>query len=120
MEPERILKANFIMSLILVSQSIDEDGKNVFKVIDGKNEKVKASDFHRSLQEDRDKGINHEIKVVNSKPTNFQFNVIYVRADGERVWIWLLDGEDISPEEAQSINDAAAGEAEIVEMESEN
>ena len=122
MEPERILKSHFIMSLILVKREINEDGEGVFKVIDSKNENVRASDFQKSLQEDRDNGVEHEIKMVNAKPTNFQFNVIYVRADGERVWVWLLDSDDneISPEEAQVINDAAAGEAEVVEMESEN
>lgn len=119
MEPERILKSHFIMSIILVKREIDEEGKGIFKVIDSKNENVRASDFQKSLQEDRDNGIDHELKVVNAKPVNFQFNVIYVRADGERVWAWILDSDDdeISPEEAQVINDAAAGEAEVVEME---
>lgn len=110
------------MSIILVKREIDNEGKGIFKVIDSKNEKIRASDFQKSLQEDRDNGIEHEMKMVNAKPTNFQFNVIYVRADGERVWVWLLDndGNEISSEEAQAINDAAAGEAEVVEMESEN
>lgn len=120
MEPERILKSHFIMSMILVKREIDKEGKGVFKVVDSKNENIRASDFQKSLQEDRDKGIKHEVKIVNAKPTNFQFNVIYVRADGERVWVWLLDSDEISPEEAQAINDAAAGEAEVAEMESEN
>lgn len=122
MEPERILKSHFIMSIILVKREINEEGKGIFKIIDAKNENMRASDFQKSLQEDRDKGINHITKVVNSKPTNFQFNVIYVRTDGERAWVWILDSdeEEITPEEAQAINDAAAGEQEIVEMEMGN
>lgn len=117
MEPERILKSHFIMSIILVKREINDEGNEAFKVVDSKNENMRASDFQKSLQEDRDKGINHLVKMVNAKPTNFQFNVIYVRADGERAWVWILDSEEeISPEEAQAINDAAAGEQEIVDM----
>lgn len=122
MEPERILKSHFIMSIILVKREVNEEGKGIFKIIDSKNENMRASDFQKSLQEDRDKGINHTLKTVNAKPTNFQFNIIYVRADGERAWVWILDSdeEEITPEEAQAINDAAAGEQEIVDMEMGN
>lgn len=120
MEPERILKSHFIMSIILVKREIDNEGKDVFKIIDSKNENMRASDFQKSLQEDRDKGINHAIKTVNGKPNNFQFNTLYMRADGERMWVWVLDSDEITSEEAQAINDAAAGEQEIVEMEMGN
>lgn len=120
MEPERILKSHFIMSIILVKREINEDGEGIFKVIDSKNENVRASDFQKSLQEDRDNGVEHELKIVNAKPVNFQFNVIYVRADGERVWAWILDSDEIDSEKAQTINDEAAGEAEVVEMEGKN
>lgn len=40
--------------------------------------KIKRKDFEKSLQEDKDNGINHIIEYVNKKPEKFQMGVIYI------------------------------------------
>ena len=136
MGEERLVKANFICSVTIVEKTTDEEGKEVYKVKESKNEKWKGKEFTESMMADRIKGIDHTIQIVMNKPEHFQLNVIYILADGTRMWIWVEDklmesnvessetaaaaqGNEITPEEAQAINDAAAGEQIIVEMEGE-
>ena len=40
--------------------------------------KIKRKDFEKSLQEDKDNGINHIVEYVNKKPEKFQMGVIYI------------------------------------------
>lgn len=118
MGEDRLVKANFICTVTTVESIKQEDGTNIFKVKESKNEKWKGKEFTDSMYADRVKGIEHPIQVVNSKPDTFQLNVIYILADGTRMWVWVEEKDMIDSDEAQAINDVAAGEAETVEMES--
>ena len=119
MGEERLVKSKFLMSVTLMEEITDEEGNKKLKVKDQKDEWVKGKDFTRDMYEERMNDRNPTIQIVNAKPENFHLNVIYIRADGERMWVWVLD-DTPTPEEAQAINDAAAGEQQTIESEGEN
>lgn len=51
---------------------------------------MRARDFEESLYFDRAEGINHKTEIVSAAPENFQFNVIYIRADGKQAYTYIL------------------------------
>ena len=54
--------------------------------------RISGKEFMNSINEDREKGIDHKIEVVSEKPERFQMGVIYVRADGKMIWTHQLNG----------------------------
>lgn len=115
MGEERLVKANFICTVTTVEKITDENGNEVLKVKESKNEKWRGKEFTDAMYADRVKDINHTIKIVNGKPNNFQLNVLYILADGTRMWIWVKEEDMIDSEKAQVINDIAAGEQQTIE-----
>ena len=101
MGEERLVKSKFLMSVTLMEEITDEEGNKKLKVKDQKDEWVKGKDFTRDMYEERVNDREPNIQIVNSKPENFQINVIYIRADGERMWVWVLDD---SKEESEGEN----------------
>lgn len=55
-----------------------EKQDNILVKVDEIMTKIKRKDFERSLQEDKENGINHIIEYVNKKPEKFQMGVIYI------------------------------------------
>lgn len=118
MGEDRLVKSKFLLSITLMEEVTDDEGNKKLKVKDQKDEWIKGKDFTRDMYEERVNGREPVIEIVNAKPENFHINVIYIRADGERMWVWVLD--DPTEDEAQAINDAAAGEQQTIESEGEN
>lgn len=109
--PERnLVKSKFIITVTSMQKIIQEDGTESFKTVGQINEEMSRQEFKRSMYDDKINGIDHKVEIVNKKPEQFQFNMLYILADGSRMWVWIESDNDITPEEAQAINDAAAGE----------
>ena len=99
MDEERLVKSKFLMSITLMEEITDEEGNKKLKVKNQKDEWVKGKDFTRDMYEERVNDREPNIQIVNSKPENFQINVIYIRAAGERMWVWVLDDNKKESEE---------------------
>ena len=50
---------------------------------------MSRQEFNRSMFDDKLDGIEHKIEIVNKKPEQFQFNMLYILADGSRIWVWI-------------------------------
>lgn len=119
--PERnLVKSKFIITVTSMQKIIQEDGTESFKTVGQINEEMSRQEFKRSMYDDKINGIDHKVEIVNKKPEQFQFNMLYILADGSRMWVWIESDNDITSEEAQAINDAAAGEQQVIESEGEN
>jgi hypothetical protein len=84
MQNERVVKSNFLMKITSLKKT--DEG---YKVISSEWVKNRAKDFYESLEEDKKKGITHEIEIVAAAPINFQVNKIYVLANGKRAWVFI-------------------------------
>lgn len=115
MGEDRLVKSSFFLTTTLMKREKDSEGNEVLKVVDSRTDKARGKEFTRSMYDDRMNGIEHTIRIVNSKPEQFQINVIYILADGTRMWVWVEEKDMIDSGEAQAINDAAAGEAEAAQ-----
>ena len=60
-----------------------------YKTIGQINEEMSRQEFNRSMFDDKLDGIEHKIEIVNKKPEQFQFNMLYILADGSRIWVWI-------------------------------
>ena len=125
MGEERLVKSKFLLTATLMEEVTDEEGNKKLKVAGQINDQMRGKDFTRSMYEDKLKDIEHKIEIVNTKPEQFQFNVIYILADGTRMWVWLKKPplevvDEPTEDEAEAINDAAAGEQQTIESEGEN
>lgn len=60
--------------------------------IDEKILNISGKEFLKSFSEEKEKGIEHRMEVVNETPERFQFGIIYLRADGKKAWINQLNG----------------------------
>ena len=92
----RDFKNRFNLKISLF-EKVKEGDKESLKLINSKWVKVKAKEFEESLREEEAKGISHKIEKCSSAPVKFQFNTIYLRADGKVAWVFLLK-EDNSNE----------------------
>ena len=86
------IKSHFKMEITLVEQ-VKTDDKSSFKVIDSIVENLRRTDFINDLNEDKIKGIKHPIQFVMGKPHQFQLNTLYIRNDGEFIWVWVEKGD---------------------------
>lgn len=87
MGEDRVLRSKFLFSIYSFCKN--EDGNLELEI--EVTEKTSAADFYRDMNEARAGGENIELEVVNAKPEAFQFNKLYVRRDGKRAWVFLLD-----------------------------
>ena len=87
MGEEKRVKSHFKMKITTLKRQEGED-TNPLKVINEEWVSCRRTDFVRSLRADADKGIEHKIEMVKATPVNFQINTIYIRLDGEIVWIF--------------------------------
>lgn len=71
------MKINMKSKGILFIDYFEKQDNKLVKV-DEVMVKIKRKDFEKSLQEDKDNGINHIIEYVNKKPERFQMGVIYI------------------------------------------
>lgn len=71
------MKINMKSKGILFIDYFEKQDNKLVKV-DEVMVKIKRKDFEKSLQEDKDNGINHIIEYVNKKPEKFQMGVIYI------------------------------------------
>ena len=71
------MKINMKSKGILFIDYFEKQDNKLVKV-DEVMVEIKRKDFEKSLQEDKDNGINHIIEYVNKKPEKFQMGVIYI------------------------------------------
>ena len=71
------MKINMKSKGILFIDYFEKQDNKLVKV-DEVMVKIKRKDFEKSLQEDKDNGINHIVEYVNKKPEKFQMGVIYI------------------------------------------
>ena len=71
------MKINMKSKGILFIDYFEKQDNKLVKV-DEVMVKIKRKEFEKSLQEDKDNGINHIIEYVNKKPEKFQMGVIYI------------------------------------------
>ena len=114
MGEDRLVKSSFFLTTTLMRREKDSEGKEVLKVVDSRTDKTRGKEFTRSMYDDRINGIEHTIRIVNSKPEQFQINVIYILADGTHMWVWVEDDGEAA---AQKNNDEGAGIQQTIESE---
>lgn len=78
--------SNFLLCITTVRE---EDGQ--LKEIDSQWINANGKEFRDSIFEDRKKGINRSIQIVDEKPTQFVFNQIYMLRTRKKVWIWVKE-----------------------------
>ena len=94
MKEQRILKNNFLMKVTQLEKVEDENGKQNLKVTDSKWVKCNAKDFEESVYFDRAAGIEHKVQVVTQAPEKFQFNTVYISADGKQAYTYILKEDE--------------------------
>ena len=84
MENRRPFKSKVLLNITRVV----EDGDNL-RVVDTFSPKVSGKDLWDSCKERQ-----VAIEMVNAKPQNFRFGVLYVLLTGDTAWIFNKDGEE--------------------------
>lgn len=79
------LKRKFNMRIEVFQKN--EEG---LKSIEQKWEIVNRKNFLEDLKKEREKGNNIKIEICYAPPAAFQFNTMYVRADGKIAYTYLL------------------------------
>lgn len=82
------VKSNFLMKITTIEREINDEGKEVLKVVNEEWVKERAKNFYASMNEELSKGINRPIQIVAAAPQKFQLGTIYIRMDGKQVYIY--------------------------------
>ena len=90
MGEERLVKSNFIMTITTFTKVNKGEDYTLVKASETIS-RERGKDFTKSLYEDRSKGLNRKVEVVAAAPKEFVPNVIYIRQDGRRVWIFIIE-----------------------------
>lgn len=89
---DRIMPAHKCRMCITTMREVPDgiDDKHFVKV---KEEwvNINGHEFRKNLTEDVKKGVNREIQIVYEKPNKFSFNVFYLLATRNTMWVWILE-----------------------------
>ncbi len=89
---DRIMPAHKCRMCITTMREIPEEtGDKHFRKVKEEWIDINGHQFRKDLMEDAKKGINREVQVVYEKPNKFIFNVFYLLATRDTMWVWTLE-----------------------------
>lgn len=74
---------------VTVLKKTEDENKPKYEVTKSKWIMTSGKEIRESWAEDYKNGIKHQFKVVNEEPKQFQFNVLYVLANGKVLWSFV-------------------------------
>lgn len=89
MREEIFPKSHYKMKITYLSRQKNEKGEDTFKLLNSVWIKGKGKEFRDSIFEDRAKGINRTIEIVNEPPLKFKLNQIYMLPTRDTLWIYV-------------------------------
>ena len=89
---DRVMPAHKCRMCITTMREIPEEtGDKHFRKVKEEWVDINGHQFRKDLMEDAKKGINREVQVVYEKPDKFIFNVFYLLATRDTMWVWTLE-----------------------------
>ena len=79
------------MCVTKMTEVPSETGNNHFQKVSEEWIDINGHQFRKDLMEDLKKGVKREIKIVYEKPSTFTFNVFYLLATRNTMWVWTIE-----------------------------
>jgi hypothetical protein len=83
----RFTKAKFLLKINTV-EKVEVDGQERLNIIESKSEWCRGSDLERTLTKDYENKVNRKVEFCNGEPSEFALNVLYIRKDGQRAYVF--------------------------------
>lgn len=89
---DRVMPAHKCRMCITKMREIpDATGSNHFQKISEEWVNINGHQFRKDLIKDIKNGVKREIELVYEKPNKFAFNIFYLLATRNTMWVWILE-----------------------------
>lgn len=89
---DRIMPAHKCRMCVTTMREVpDEKGSRHFQKVKDEWVNINGHEFRKNFMNDERNGIERKIELVHEKPEKFAFNVIYLLATRDVMWVWTLE-----------------------------